>query len=536
MTDLKTTAFEAAATLDGSEIVGIVQAGDDVQTTIALIGAYVSGGIHLTPYSGMTNLTIGLGAHHYSGAVDSIAIGFNSYVNNVGVAIGSYASASGVLSIALGDQAKTYGAYDISIGYHAKSRDGYTIAIGADSYAKDYASIAIGKGSSGFATGIAIGESAYAHGFRALAIGTNAMVCNSYYGIAIGLGAIVGLSHGSVAIGYRSSANSNSNHSVCIGSHAACYAYNGVAIGQYAHSSGTGGIAFGYRAVATTNSVAIGTEANAIVIGSFVVTGFPGSATPTETSFKLVTITTGSTAATYVWSDIPLSYTATVTFDIPGDTGNSATFAIDASTGPLNRALQGNHMSTTFQLVLATDGAGVLDASQNTLLNIASLFSSSGFSFSYTSGHDSDVVDFPIIASNLQGGIGPGPGTVVMSADQTSPTNLNTPSMPFLTVAMVSATIVGYQHNLIGQGGAPNDAANFTMSPVIIYRNNAGDYSIIGTPTFILTNSTSGASDWSVPTLNITGTGDSSIIEVGVFDQNSGDIQWLAFVDFQSSM
>lgn len=545
MADMKTSEFTVADTLDGTEIIGIVQSGADKKTTVALVSTYVEAGLVLRPYAALSFFAIGQGAiSYYSGG---IAIGYNAYGGG-GIAIGKNATAPGQFTLAIGNDALALddGA-SVAIGASAIAIS-RGVAIGGRANAPPYA-VAMGHYAATGTNGVVIGSFAYGYdnsiviGYRAngtysntVAIGHNTN--SSQYSITIGKSATtVNGDYGvtrAIAIGYNSTAQHN--HAIAIGDGSSATNNSAIAIGNGAVAGGLHSMAFGVSSSPHPWSISFGSF-GAQTAGAFNVSGHPSyfddDIIPTTTNVKLAGVTGPTDAATIEISDS--SFTITVTYAIPGTIGNAATFAIDASTGPTNRTLNFSVTDTTFILILATDGSGALDASQNILSNFASLFVGTNFNYSYTAGHDSDVLDIGLDATNLMGGDGVYSNPFILTADQNPPITSNTPALRNMVISNVTCTVLGWQISLLRGISGPNDSASFKMAPVTIYRTTDGNYHILGTPTFTLLNSTIGGASWTVPVLNIINNGADSIIAIKVADQSTSWITWVAFLNFESN-
>ena len=566
MSDEKTSQFPDATTLDGTELIGVVQGGTNVQTTTYYVsnivntrsfvqmGKYANGGgehgVAIGYYAqsyGPNAIAIGSGA--YSDAGGSISLGYRATTDHQGaIAIGAHCYNHGNYAIAIGGRAFANGAYAIAvgayasaetyciaIGYHAKGYDTRSIAIGVYSKAYSNRSIAIGfQAKSQSYAGIAIGYNSYAH-YKAIAIGVHARASSSY-SISIGIGSECLAAYGMV-IG--SSAYTIGGHSIVIGSYSNALATKAVALGYQCSARAAYSVAIGARAEsegqasfslgaystsAQDHSMVIGASSTDTCMGSLVIGGYPAEFVlrPADHYQKFVGQTIAGVAAVAEWSGdgwtITLSYT-------PGSAGNGF-FAESLPGGSVNQSLSINLEGNTMVIILGTDSEGALDPTKNTVSQIAALFPSSGFSFQFTGASDTVISDLAL--TQLSGGVD-GTPSVILTADGNSPAGNNTPSIWAGAVATLTGRVTGAGPNIFN---GDDDAACFVLAPLLLYRDNDGNYTFVSDATFTLENSTEGAVDWDVPTLTIDG--DTGFLDITVVN-NIETVNWMAHFKFETS-
>ena len=192
------------------------------------------------------------------------------------VAIGQGAQTSGESNVAIGPKTVTANTGSIAIGVAASANHNQSIAMGQEASAKGEADVSIGKlaGDTVSSDGrnIAIGESALKGGLgvnNVIAIGSSAGVdSNSSHSVYIGTGAtgkeaknvsigyLSNTKSGSIAVGDNSNAQGNSSVAIGTKSVVTDAAGNGVAIGFNSTTSGLSAVAIG-------GSSSIGKGANA---------------------------------------------------------------------------------------------------------------------------------------------------------------------------------------------------------------------------------------------------------------------------------
>ncbi|NQS71216.1 MAG: hypothetical protein HQQ73_03500 [Desulfobulbaceae bacterium] len=212
--------------------------------------------------TGSYSLAIGGGNSNTSNtkatATEAIAIGVNALpgtptsteaTGQQSIAIGKGAQAAAERSVAFGTRTKASGAQSTAIGADAVASDTNALSLGTKAQATKAAAIAIGLNSSATHEGaVALANGAQSSGQYSLALGVLSNAAGSY----------------SVALGREASVLAT--------------AMNGMALGRQASVSGRHGIAMGYVASATANSIAIGvqsktTDNQGISIGTQAQTG-----------------------------------------------------------------------------------------------------------------------------------------------------------------------------------------------------------------------------------------------------------------------
>ena len=187
------------------------------------------------------------------------------------VAIGQGAQTSGESNVAIGPKTVTANTGSIAIGVAASANHNQSIAMGQEASAKGEADVSIGKlaGDTVSSDGrnISIGESALKGGSgvnNVIAIGSSAGVdSNSSHSVYIGTGA-TGKEHKNVSIGYLANTKSGS-----------------IAVGDNSNAQGSSSVAIGTKSVVTdvaSNGVAIGFNSttsglSAVAIGGSSSTG-----------------------------------------------------------------------------------------------------------------------------------------------------------------------------------------------------------------------------------------------------------------------
>ena len=565
MSDEKTTQFADADSLDGSELLGIVQGGTNVQSTTYAVsnfvntrsfvqmGAFANGGgesgVAIGYYAqafgpnpiaigngayaeGVGNIAIGyhaaapgngtvaIGSHVYTHGVYTVAVGAQSYTNgNYAIAVGSYARAE-ASCIAMGYHAKGYDSNSIAIGSYAKSYGERSIAIGQQARAQAYVSIAIGAQSYANYKSVAIGFHTIAESIYSVAIG-NWTECLASYSIAIGtytytvgqhavaLGPYTGAS-GSAAIALGAYTFARQNNSVAIGTHAVAEAQNGFALGAFA-------------SVQQDYSMVIGSSSVDITQGSLVVGGYPVEFDlhPSDHYQKFVGQTVPAIAATAVWSGDGWS----ITVSYPGNAGNGL-FAEAVPGGSADQSLSINLEGNTLVFILGTDSGGDADPTKNTIAQIAALFPSNGFSFGSTGSSDTAISSLGL--TQLSGGADNTP-TIILTADGSSPDSSNMPAIWASSIATLTGRVTGAGNNIFSES---DDAACFVLTPQLVYRTGDGFYHFIGTPTFTLENSTEGGAEWPIPTLTIDG--DTGFLDITVVNTIEL-VNWMGHFKFETS-
>jgi len=353
-------------------------------------------------------LTI-VGAWQEGGASYGTAIGSENIVNDsYMVAIGRGIDSSGYSareSVFIGSDFTTFAPfYSVAIGHYLGVYGPFNVAIGNESKAV-YKGVSIGN-YAGFShvsfesagsRGVAIGAGAYIPVGPAVALGYHCL--GVYQGTALGNnhagGESVAVGTPIVVLGTRA---------VAIGNFISAYD-NSVALGSFCATYGS-------------YSVILGHTASDPAIGCFVNTGIATSTPLRPVVFhqKLVGSTICPKQATAAWGNG--SYTATVSNGTPGAIGNSFVFTLANNIADSSLTTAFDSGSSTFSILLATN-----DPSTNTLANIAALFPSNGFVFSYTAGFDATVVSFTFTENFANGTDGlpamlPAP---LRSAPRTSP-------------------------------------------------------------------------------------------------------------------
>ncbi len=204
------------------------------------------------------NDSIAIGMNQTLGNVGAVAIGSNAQTSTYGSGIGYNAKASGEYATAVGSSAKAASTYSTAIGNEAETSGEFSLASGARAEASK-GSVAIGSKSKATASqSIAIGggtptqSGAEASGTYSIAIGTY----NSTYGQT------KAASNTSIAIGAGTQATDNGT--VAVGANAKATGYCSIAQGLGAQSSAYYSTAIGWSSKATKNSsLAVGNGARA---------------------------------------------------------------------------------------------------------------------------------------------------------------------------------------------------------------------------------------------------------------------------------
>lgn len=566
MSDEKTSQLPDAATLDGTELVGIVQGGVNVQTTTAYvanvindrsyvqIGAFANGG-------GEQGVAIGF----YAGAFgpNPIAIGNSAYAVGLNpIAVGYRADATNTGAIALGTSSAAHSTYAIAIGGHASSNGTYAIAMGGYASAEARC-IAIGAYSKGWDNfSIAIGANSKAYGNYAIAVGYHAQSQSSG---SITIGSYTYAQFKSVALGYRS--HCSGEYAVCIGNFSECLATYCVAIGTGTYAVGTGSVAVGpYSGASSTKAISLGAYSHARaayavsigahsnagaahsfalgsfanttyaysmvigssttdrVVGSLVIGGFPTEFAlhPCEHYQKFIGATVPAASAVAVMDAIGVDSAIGIVTATPGSAGNSYFLA---TTNPgVSNTLGTSWDGTTLTILLGTDSDGNLDNTQNTLGNIASLFPTHGFTFSIEGPSDDVVV--ALIDVQFADGLDNTPG-VLLTADGNSPGSTNQLALWSGSVATLTGRVTAAGTNIFTSS---DDTACWVLTPLMVYRVDDGTYNFVGSPTFTMENNTAGASEWAAPELAIS----DGFLEVAVVNTTEA-VNWMAHFKFESS-
>lgn len=458
MSDEKTSQLsEASLPLDGSEIVGIVQEGANVQTTTAAIANI--------PFDGES---IAIGQHSEASGPFNVAIGLYSVASGFGVAIGQYTNLSGFGGVAIGYAARAnYNA--TAVGSHANA-DLTTIAIGANAVAHEAHSVAIGVSAYALYASTAIGYSASCRGHYSIAIGMYASAATYDRAIAIGHQARA-TDDRAVAVGYQSEAAASA---VSIGYKAGLYgsveggvaigamstsALNSTAIGCYSHAFGAGAVALGAYSYANTNGTALGgaSYANngAVAIGDM---SHAAGAYSVALGAGAITVHPGSTVFGFGFQDVMIGELV-----INGFPNFSGPFAIDR-----------------YQKLVAATSTVTTSA--------------------------------------------------IMTSDGNPASSHNVPVIHVPAAATLSARVTGV-NTTFATGG---DMATFVLdSPVLVTRDNGGVFAFVNEPTFVLENSTDGASSWAVPILGLSGDSDAIFLTVN----QSGDVNtnWMAHLKWEGT-
>ena len=573
---MKTSDFPSAETLTGDELAGVVQDETNVQAETEAI-SYV---VPLRP-------AVKVGYNAYTNGFSSIAIGGGETVatgSTSTMAIGSGATVVGSLPIVIGSPTYVNGSYLTAVGQYSFATGGinhstllgprhecdasFSTGIGSQNLIGATNQVAIGHGIDASSTE---GESSVfiGTGFETVAPAYSVAIGNTYTGcfgpycVVIGQessvvyrGVTVGFYSGLGRVAYDVAGES----AIAIGHGAyiprgpaiaigyGCLAvYNGVALGSAltdaetvvigygTNGEGTRAVGIGQGLTVVDNSVALGNlsatyQSYSTVLGSqlydpaiggsFITAGVPASSLLRPVVFhqKFIGSTISPKEATAGFGGD--GYTATVTYDTVGSVGNSYVLNVveNDPDSPLALSFDG----TNLDILLATD-----DPSTNTLLNIAALFPSNGFSFSYTSGFGASVLAATLV-NNFGGGVDGSP-TTVLTCDGNGPTINNLPAIYDDSLATVTGIVTGVTPDLLTEGSG--DAAVFTLAPVIVVKREVS-YGFIGTPTFTMTSDTDGASDWPVPVL--TTAEDATLLEITVTNTDV-DVNWMAHLVFEAS-
>ena len=572
---MKTSDFPSAAPLTGEEPAGVVQDETNVQAETLAISSIVP----LLP-------AVKVGAGAYTEGFSSIAMGSGETVavgSTSTMAIGSGATVVGSLPLVIGSPTYVNGSYMVAVGQYSFASGGinrstmlgpqqecdasFVTGIGSQNLLGNANQVAIGRG---IQTDVDTAENSVfiGSGFTtvepafSVAIGHAYTGCYGPYCVVIGQtskvvyrGVTVGFYSGFNSVPYSEAGESG----IAIGTHNYLPHGPAVAIG-YDCLAVYAGVALGI-CLAATETVAIGYSCNgastrAVAIGSDITTNNPGTVLGSQsTNYQNYSMVLGAQLSdpaiggTFVHAGVPASsvlrpvifhqkliggtvspkeatagwggdgYTATVTYDTPGYAGNS--FVLNVVENDANSPLAISFDGTNLDILLATD-----DPSTNTLLNIAALFPSNGFSFSYTSGFDASILAATLV-NNFGNGTDGSP-TTVLTCDGSGPSISNLPAIYANSLATVTGTVTGVTPDLFESTG---DAASFTLAPVIVVRRSVS-YGFIGTPTFTMTSNTEGAADWDVPAL--TTAEDATLLEVAVTNTDA-DVNWMAHLVFEAS-
>jgi hypothetical protein len=206
-----------------------------------------------TKASGRWSFAMGMGSQ----ATNDGAIAFGTTTLASGpysMAIGLNSSSTNWNSLAIGQNATAKGEGSVSIGLGTVADGLVSVSLGSGTYTSNFASTALGHNAS--ATGyvsFAAGWGTTASGISSVAMGRDSEASGR---VSFSMGdQTVASGDGSVAMGIRSKAITGG--SIAIGTDA--YAFNGIALGGYAISTGAGGFAVGYYARASgEGSAAIG--------------------------------------------------------------------------------------------------------------------------------------------------------------------------------------------------------------------------------------------------------------------------------------
>jgi hypothetical protein len=477
-------------------------------------GAFVSGGGSLAiamagPAENYASSSILIGGWSgiSVGGTDSVVIGnHSSAILKNSIAVGLYAATANYSAIAIGYKTNATGQYAISIGYNNNSSQQFTVSIGAHSQAP-------------INSAIAIGHAAQANGIGCVSLGANSY-SNSYYAIAVGpytrayrkgiaVGAYSHATQYAAALGFRAYATGNESVAV---------------LGQ---ALGNNAIALGRESVAHfDNSIVLGSDVADYCQASFVVRGGASeSMSPTTHEQKFFGATTTAIAATITISDT--SGNSVVVSFTPGAAGNSIRFGLLVS----NAA--GINVVPIFGdndmvVVLGTDGSG---NANTTWTEFMALFPTNGLSMSGFSGTESDIVSgFATTGSvsALSGG-SDGVTSLVLTADGQAPGSDNLPAVGPASVSRVAGQVVGYFPGLVS--GNAGDSAVFVLTPIMLISDGDGNYTFVGTPTFVLESSSDGASGWTVPILMINSSTQLYLTVIG----EDVDLNWLGFLSIDST-
>jgi hypothetical protein len=567
MSNEKTTQFADASTLDGTELVGIVQGETNVQSTTYNISNFVNTRTFVQMGKGAhggTESGVAIGYYAYAIGTNQIAIGNSAYaVANQSISIGYRATTANQGAVSIGTHCYNHGNYAVAIGGHAFTNGTYAIAVGAYSSAEGHC-IAIGAYAKAYTTySIAIGQDAKAYGIKSVTIGYHAKTVSSN-AVAIGYGSYAG--YNSTAIGARArcfdqysvsigiGSECLASYSVAIGPYTYTLGSSGLAVGPYCHTLASKGIALGAYSVSrssysmaigahstsagigatalgafaeSTNdhSIVLGSPSTDVVVGSLVINGYPVEAalTPSEHYQKFVGHTVAPIEANVIYSGE--GWTITFTYDTPGPDGNA--FIVESNvSGTPSASASVTFSDDTLQVLLGSDSDDVFDPTKNTIAQIAALFPSNGFSFAYTGPSDTVVTGLDV--ADFSGGID-GTPSGVLTADGNSPTSTNTLAMSNGAIATLTGRVTAANVGIFTDEG---DAACFVLSPLLLYRDSGGTYNFVGTPTFTLENSTEGAVDWDVPTLAVDE--DTGYLEVSVVN-NAVEVWWMGHFKFETS-
>jgi hypothetical protein len=572
--DKKTSEFDAASQLSGPDIVGIVQDGADKQATLGAIKAFATG------YSGHVRIgteaaygeatkTVSIGYHAIAYGNRSIALGYFTYVGGPNsIAIGTYAYTNSVEAIAIGVHARAVSDHSIAIGYsaYADLESNSALAIGHMAHSQSDNTVALGSNATSFSGGITLGFQAssqygglalgaytQAHGNRGIAIGGEAATCNASASIAIGYQSISGFANYSIAIGFNAFNNSDAHYSIAIGNRAGSGGYGSVTIGARATTvppdevTKTYAIAIGYHANAPfVNGIAIGQSAYSA--GSYAIAvGKEVTANDLTVAIgnRIMSSTYNVSIGQYLMADNNSVVIGTGIYAQHGSVGigygvrsyvNSISIGGQSEAGPYGVAIGYRASAGVYGIALGhttADMQASISIGQGSGTLAKGCFVVSGMPTTLESG-----LVIPLDTSfKLTGYTTDMLTSCTMTSDGDILLEENCVAARTGSIGMLSGTVVGWQANTTVDGASDqNDYAAFTLPPVLMYRNDIGDYVLVGEYEFSLMSASSGGSTWSVPTLNIIGSGLDSLVSITVADQSTGAITWLAFLTLQTNI
>ena len=489
MVNLSTSQFPDAYTLDGSELIGIVQNGNNCKATLGTVNGLIADKSYVR-----------LGQDSYTEGGYSIAVGANSRTFNKGLAVGYYA-------YAFNDGAAAVGKYSYSTAQHG-------VAIGTSAYAAGY-------------RGVAIGFEAQARTSQSIAIGSNAYIGNGEASIAIG-GAVSARGASSIAIGYGVDIPSTYSDQIAIGNNAFCDSYSSIAIGTRAEiSGGEGGvcrynIAIGHNARASTYyNIAIGYRAN------FDTSGYVGKTT-----------VVGHRSAAYDW------YATAIGYDC-----RAGYYGVAVGTYTASNA-HGVAIGTSVAIGYHAIAIGDSGAFGNDSIALGRCYTPHDYAIAIGMNVASAAIgEFTARGAGQYFSMAPTQRqqrfvghttndnqTVVLTADGNAPTSgpNNLPAIPTNTMARMTATVVGHGGDIVSfdpTQTADYESACFLMSPALVICYSDGTYEFIGDgPAFTMENSTDGASGWDPPVINVVNT---NTLHITVTN-SATVVDWICFVTFEA--
>ncbi len=220
---------------------------------------------------GYSTTALGFGATAWQSGAISIGSSYAYGMSSIAIGQGGgllETRAEGNFSIAIGGYAGAYGYGSTAINYEAKAYTdrsvviGYKATAGVDAQVKDSQGVGgIAIGSSELVTGQDY-NGAKVTGDYGIAIGTGSSSFS--YATAFGYKATASLQ--SIALGYK--ADASNAYNIAIGAEAKTVSTNTIAIGHSASSEGGSGIAIGNGASASSFSIAIGSKLSETLVTS----------------------------------------------------------------------------------------------------------------------------------------------------------------------------------------------------------------------------------------------------------------------------